>query len=432
MAEYRFNPADLIFPPFRKCPACSADRSYGLLSVFERHCVRRCKKCWHTDSTPLPQLKKTIVYLDQMAISDMMKAINPHTQAHQKGRVPDFYRELFQRLHRLVKLQLVICPDSMAHRTESAIAGHQSALQRMYEALSGGATFHPPDHVRRFQIYDHAMSWLKGAQEYKPKIDVNEIIDGDHNGWLSKLSIGVRWPRDNDYLDEIRQERDRSATELGEIFSSWQREGVRPFRDRFVEEARGFGNQVLCDVREAVMRQVSLRAGFSQLSMEDLMPGPSVVLTHNVQEGFAKNGVTSADVWPTVRKYFQEAPLEEVPSLRICAALFSVMAEQAASGRKRPPNQGTATDVNVISSYLPYCHAMYVDREYWNFLHDNRVQELLPWDTQIFCYRDRDAFLGYLDGIRGAATDEHVDLVTEVYGTSWQEPYTGMFRDRSD
>ena len=47
-----------------------------------------------------------------------------------------FWQTLFERLDRLVKLQLVICPHSDVHRHESLVSGHYEALKRMTEQLS--------------------------------------------------------------------------------------------------------------------------------------------------------------------------------------------------------------------------------------------------------------------------------------------------------
>jgi len=45
----------------------------------------------------LPALRKTILYLDQNAVSEMMKAINPATRSHRRP-VLDRWRELFRRI----------------------------------------------------------------------------------------------------------------------------------------------------------------------------------------------------------------------------------------------------------------------------------------------------------------------------------------------
>jgi hypothetical protein len=151
------------------------------------------------------------------------------------------------------------------------------------------------------------------------------------------------------------------------------------------------------------------------------------MLVHSIQDAFKRTCLDSADVWPRTQEYLRTAPLEQVPSLRICAALFAAMAEQAAAGRRRGPNRGTATDVNVISSHLPYCDAIFVDKEHWNFLQHSKVRDLVRWPSKVFCYSNGEEFLGYLEELRSGVSEAHVNRVREVYGRNWERPYTTMY-----
>ncbi len=45
---------------------------------------------------------------------------------------------------------------------------------------------------------------------------------------------------------------------------------------------------------------------------------------------------------------------------------------------ERNPNQGTATDINIVSTLLPYCDAMFVD---------NKCRALFPTFPEITRYR---------------------------------------------
>jgi len=76
--------------------------------ICDRHYVRRCIKCWFDQSFPLPALNKRIIYLDQFVISNMMKELDPSNK-----NTNGFYRSLFERLDRLSKLQLLVCPESL-------------------------------------------------------------------------------------------------------------------------------------------------------------------------------------------------------------------------------------------------------------------------------------------------------------------------------
>ena len=107
---------EFVHEPFRTCPDCGTDRTFGVLMICDRHYVRRCIQCWFDKSLPLPAIKKTIIYLDQFVLSNMMKELDPSKEyAH------GFYRTLFEKLDRLSKRQLIVCPDSPIQDYESVV-----------------------------------------------------------------------------------------------------------------------------------------------------------------------------------------------------------------------------------------------------------------------------------------------------------------------
>ena len=112
---------EFVSPPFWTCPDCGHQGTFGVLMVCDRHYVRRCINCWFDQRLPLPEIRKRIIYLDQFVISNMMKELDP-AHKHAQG----FYQSLFERLDRLSKLQLIVCPDS-------PIQDHESVVDTRYE-----------------------------------------------------------------------------------------------------------------------------------------------------------------------------------------------------------------------------------------------------------------------------------------------------------
>ncbi|MDD3657127.1 MAG: hypothetical protein PHI72_10280 [Atribacterota bacterium] len=53
---------------------------------------------------------KRIIYLDQFALSYMVRALHPEMKVTGNNNTDAFWIELYQRLDRLVKMQIIICP----------------------------------------------------------------------------------------------------------------------------------------------------------------------------------------------------------------------------------------------------------------------------------------------------------------------------------
>ncbi len=152
MNEFVFDPRVFIRPPYITCPNCAAEEQFGVLMIGWGY-TRRCRECWFTERYDLPEIRKKVIYLDQMAISEMMKALNPASPAYE--RVDPFWRDLFEKLDVLKKFQAIVCPDSATHRAESAVAPDPEALRRMYELLAFGISFNDGPSIRNAQVAEY-------------------------------------------------------------------------------------------------------------------------------------------------------------------------------------------------------------------------------------------------------------------------------------
>jgi hypothetical protein len=146
--------AGLVRDPFT-CPKCGKEKTFGLLAIYARHCVRRCTDSSFDESLHLPEIKKRIIYLDQFVISNMMKELEPaNTNAH------PFYRPLFEKLDRLSKLQLIVCPESPIQDYESAVDPRYEKFRAVFRLLSHGISFHDATMILHAQIMRAFRCWL--------------------------------------------------------------------------------------------------------------------------------------------------------------------------------------------------------------------------------------------------------------------------------
>ena len=136
--------------------------------------------------------RKRVVYLDQFVISDMMKFLNPKTNAYQKGNVDKFWGLAFASLDRLCKLQLIVCPCSSFHDDESIISPFYMPLKRIYEQLSCSTSFKSDWDIKVHQVCLYAKKWLN--DEHKIDLDIQSVINGQINAWAPRMIISVNQP----------------------------------------------------------------------------------------------------------------------------------------------------------------------------------------------------------------------------------------------
>jgi hypothetical protein len=432
MAGLLFDARVFISEPFVECPKCGKT-SFGILSIFRHGYSRRCRNCLFPKGDepsvtyPLPELDKKVIYIDQLAISNMMKTLNPGAKAHKRTRTDPFWLRLFERLDILVKLQLAICPDSGFHTRESLLSPWFEPLKRMYEQLSCGISFYDRDTIERFQICEHSRNWLSGFPDKELELDVHSVVSGEINAWQDTLHITALQQHGLDWINGLRSARDRVHRGVSAVFRRWQCEKGRAFEEWFEEESSALGPAILKGYLRDRTRFAEMAMGIVPLVPERLLPTAFVTLVRSIEIGFERAGVPNSEVWPKAVEYLTSPSLKTVPFNKIASMLHAALARQAAAGRKKLPTRGMMNDIGVISVLLPYCDAMFVDNECYALLKTKPLCEAIDYGTAVFSPRLRSEFLAYLDDIKASAPHEHFEKVAEVYGERWATPFTTLY-----
>lgn len=425
MGEFVFDPRVFILPPFRGCPSCGRENTYGVLMIGATQYTRRCRECWHTDHYPLPPLGKKVIYLDQMVISHMTKVLHPTAAA---GRdIDPFWRELFEKLDVVCKMQVAICPDSATHREESAVWTHPEALRRMYEHLSNGVSFHDAPTVREAQLMEFFENWLAGRPTEPIRADSATLIRGLIDSWQERFRVTVGGLEPEDWPERLRESRQRASEALAQLSARWRDARPFSFDDVYRQELRAIG-QTMIQIHIQSMRDASeVMAGARPFDPEVLMPSSATGMILGIHRRLREHGVADEELWQKTVEFFNSPDIDQVPYLQISCMLFAAFARKQASGQRRPAGGGTLNDVTTVAAVMPACDAIYVDNEVAALLAEEPLRTQLDFGTRVFSQRTRHEFATYLDELREAASAEHVAAIREVYGNSYLTPFTGLF-----
>ncbi|MDO8571418.1 MAG: SEC-C domain-containing protein [bacterium] len=426
-----------ISGPYKKCPntTCQSENSFGVFMPIEgaSSYSRKCKVCKHEAAFPLPEIKKKILYLDQFVISNLIKLLDKDHPSHSTIKTDPFWEKLFVKLEKASKSQAIVCPDSFYHRDESLTGSIDFRLmKRLYEHFSSGKTLYPSLVVEKFQIIEHFKSWLEG-KKHKFELDPQHISFGsDLHTWSVGMRVSVGG---NPYPGQIESLQKTNATtknDLGEIWKRWQEEKHVKFENRVKEEALGLGKGLAQAAQQFVVRRNNAMARVAagenyEMELDDFMPPMSNEVVESIVSICRSKKIDETQIPVTVAKYFNDVnALLEVPVVRISSVIFAGWAHRAAMGKKEPPK--STADVQFISSYLPYCDALFVDKESAQLLREFpkntpeylRIQE---FPAKIFSLRNKDDFLNYLDEVVAEIPAEQMEILKDVSGDSYNNPY---------
>ena len=426
---------DFIHGPYIKCPKCGKN-SFSVSIICDHHYFRRCTECFYPDPSkgekgikyPLPKLNKKVIYIDQFAISNMMKFLNPSTKSHEKVKGDIFWGKLFRQLHTLCKLQLIICPDSDMHKTESLLAPYYESLKRMYELFSNGISFQSHETIKLFQILGQFNIWIGDTKKYD--LNVQDIVSKNINAWQDRLIFSIKGYNSQSLIDEIRTNRDKVDNYIKDIFAKWQKEKNKDFDYWYEEEKKAEARTLIELYQKNLERLLKMSYGLIPFEPDAVFPGFANKAFYAIKDRLKRKGISEEkEINKKLSEFLYSETFENAPYIKSASMLYAAMTRRAAhQGRKKPPGRGFINDVKMISTLLPYCDAMFIDNECRNLLLEKPLCDDINYGTKVFSLSNKEEFLSYLDEIKQSASEEHMKAVEEVYGSNWAKPYWGIFK----
>jgi len=433
----KFSRRDLISGPYKKCPnpKCCAKDSFGVFTPVgsQKDYIRECVKCGYSQKFIFPAIKKKIVYLDQFVISNLIKLLDRSHPSHGAIKSDPFWGKLFIKLEAAAKSQAIVCPDSFYHKDESLVGNIDFRLaQRLYEHFSHGKTLYPSTLIERNQIVQHFEGWLENKKvefDFNPE---NIAFERDLHSWDVGIAISVRANPYPGEIDSLKVSNSETKKQLKEIWTRWQTEKDVSFVDRVREETAGLWQGITIAAqrffqrRALAMKKISSGEAYD-MKLEDFMPPTSNDLLENVMRVARSKNVPQQEVGQIILKYFNDIDaLLEMPYMRISSVMFAGWARRAALGKKEPPK--STTDIQFIASYLPYCDALFVDKESAQLLKELPKEtpshlRLGEFKAKVFSLKNRNEFLDYLDQIVSELPAEQISTLRDVEGESYTKPY---------
>lgn len=417
----RFDPRIFIGPPFTPCPACQA-AEYGTLIISKFTVTRRCRACWYTATQRVPALHKKLVYLDQMVYSNMAKTLDPVWAADRRPQEL-FWSRVFDALERVFKLQLLVCPESTVHEKESALAEQPMMIRALYEHFAGGVAFEHPVMIHQHQLCVGLRAVLSGQA---PAYDIHRglFLHGDPDEWTERIRIGVNVAGLEPDPQVQRGVKDRSYAAMRQWFERWRTEEDKGFEDWYRLERQGHANNYVYLFEEHLKLMDQVTHGAVAFTEDVWNPRLEAEVVPALLRVAEEAGHTGTDRLPTVLGFLQSDVGCDAPANDLSALLMASLARKAANGQLRPPSPGMWNDITAISSFLPYCDAMFLDNECAGLLREEPLKgKIAAFGTRIFSSKTGEDFLEYLAALERQAGPDHVRLVGEVYGGDWCVPY---------
>ncbi|WP_204240566.1 hypothetical protein [Microvirga arvi] len=360
----------------------------------------------------MPALDKKVIYLDQFAFSELfkIKAGTRRADAHDA-----FWRELYDKVQRVLLLQQVIFPTSDVHSSETIVSPFSSDLRNACEAIGGTASLIDTDEVSRRQVRECFEAYRQNrAPSFS--LDVDDVMSTQRNAWLPDMRVFVNADYSR-FAEGLRDSINRDAERMAAPIEFW-REERPPFEKILQAELGSFGSGRLDVLRHLLDLKDQVEQSNDPLAILGVAGHPVFREFMELLRVFEADGLDQAAATVEVARFWHWPGNREQPRHRITAYLFAAIARKIVAGQRKPPTRGFMNDVSAIASYAPYVDAMFLDKECAGLLRETPLREDLKLRARIFSLNTRQEFLDYLDELGDAASDEVRRYSKRLYGTS--------------
>ncbi|MFW6148908.1 MAG: hypothetical protein ACOC6D_03530 [Atribacterota bacterium] len=421
-------------PPFIRCPRCG-NKSYGVRKIFSDRYTRKCNQCYYPDLTRneteilyiLPRLSKKILYIDQFALSYMVRALHPDMKATGNDHIDYFWVQLYQKLDRLIKMQIIICPQSNFHFQESVVSNFFEPLEKMYHLLSRGSKFVDQYQIRKLQIEDSVRNWIRGLS-VNPRVNpLDSVFDRDINIWLPRKIKYSPACYSQTFEEELRKSREKIHQQWVKEFYIWKKHADAKFEQWLEDFYLSLVKEILhCypDYLKYIIRFPAQQIHDIKLCKFLLELIDPLQLIHSI---FQEEGIENNELWLNTWHYLQSEAFRQIPFVKLYALFYASFARKAGSGQKKPPDRGMTNDLNMLSLLLPYSDAMFIDNQCRGCLEEKDVWCNINFPTQVFSLSNKEYFLEYLEQLVAEFPKKYQKKAEELYGKEWIDTPTQLY-----
>lgn len=371
-----FTRKDLFMWPFNECKLCG-ERSFGrpvVLGYYGQNYTPECWKCWYNETYKLPKLKKMIIYLDQCAISNIMKSIAAHDKWDDNQNLEIRY-QIYTLLKELNTLQLITCPYSEIHEYESILQWSEEFFEKIkqtYQLLSQQTSFKFKGAIESRQIYNQFIDWLRdweGVETLKSEWLQDEEKAIENWVWHITLTIDIKW-KETDFVD-LNTIKNSLDSNLVAKVPLWSKESWN-FKDILSDELQGYRKMLLSCVQWVYWCVPENRKDFSYVhSMICEFGG----VLESMKRELIKEDYSEDKHYTIIVNFINSDKFLEIPIIYLSALLRSDLRwEFKWWHRKSNPNKWETYDIQMISTYAPYSDIMLIDWKKAKRMQQNPLQ----------------------------------------------------------
>jgi len=371
------------------CPGCQSNNSFGNVDVFGNTLQRGCHHCGYSVKIPLPEITKSILYLDQFFFS--------HAFNEGDKKFVDAAKRIGEATHQ----QLLTTPYSSLHEEETQMWKYREELREFIRQTARGAKFAPQYHVEKTQVIKAFQAWLKD-QPSEYQIDERDAFFDDVHKWDGYFYINARGYQLDP--DKLRGSKQNAVESLVAIFDSWRKDTTTFEQDveaELLAAARGYVN---------AYSELVTRIGTGDFSALLYSPVRASVV-ENMMDILGRDKDCDERL-RTCGSFLRSDHFKNTAFHWLSARMYATLKDMVRRGAYKNVEEakrklkGFFYDVNHIATYAPYCDGIVLDSVMAELVSQSNVDLEKRYVLNVFSRRNWHEFLAWLDGLKKGLTPE--------------------------
>jgi hypothetical protein len=302
----------------------------------------------------------TIVYLDQMYISNMAKA--------RLGSIRDkvesaFWKSIFDDLKAAVLANKIACPESEFQRQEVRLNSIiEKTVGRIISELSWGLTFSPFEAILESQIEEAAYRFLGKTP---PSIETwSKAFESDPLAAVEsrmqdvfglKGRIEVSFVPSKEAIDRDRRMKLEFTDEALKMLDEYRKNPLK-WPDLLEQSKKGVVDGfMLKRARQSIIRQLNDNSLASRLNALQ-----RIKELENLWDHLQSIGIDTNDL-KEVKNFLESRELLDSPFIDIYGSIWAVIGECYIQGRRAENLKSDFYDTPILAMALPYCDVVTTD-----------------------------------------------------------------------
>jgi hypothetical protein len=356
------------------CPRCNIGCVRAIDIREGKHLTFQCPipACKWTGHAPLPDIRKTLIYLDTSTISHIAGAMRSGKDSP--------WIDLYNSLRKAVAKEAICCLCSPIVEDEVELSKYAKEINNISKAFGNLSIKHPLE-IRNNQLLRALDRYLSDDQpllETDPN-PMDAFRENVHR-WRPVYDVFVNATTPSKWINSRRVRKTTLQTEFERIYQRYAVDEMSfdQIRD---QEALGFGRGIL----EEGMKVFRQRLGLEQLKNEEESLGLWFPTTFDMIVGVLRKklGLPFLEAIEKAEDFLLGSHSRLIPIADITSRLHAALSMMCRGQWPRQPRASDSVDIEHISAFLPYVDILITDKFFADLCNQGHMEIGKPYGSII-------------------------------------------------